>query len=300
MRTPTPGRSWASTRTAPRPAKVTGVPANATPDGPQIGDIIRVKNDELTVQTIKAKILGRKQDKVGKLNKQQLVSVNNAIATLQQLNLSDEADKLTEARDLAMQKFDAVKDPQGAQQIKDEAIDLFRQVGEAVDEERGKNFKDGESFDDVADTLDDSQKARLQALDKAIGTTYTARHALGDKTVDAGNDQGMVKGGQSQVRLQAASQQLQQGLHRGHPGLGRHRRHPGQGEMAQPAKATVRDAVATQQGQNVLAELQPSTYQRLKSGLGPAHRLARSPSRSHPATGSTSTRTATRSSSAPG
>ena len=37
-----------------------------------------------------------------------------------------------------------------------------------------------------------------------IGTTFTARHSLGDRTIDAENDEGPVKAKAGEVRIQAA------------------------------------------------------------------------------------------------
>ena len=48
---------------------------------------------------------------------------------------------------------------------KQRAIDLIREVGEELGDERGKGFEEGDDYEEVKANLTSEEKARLQTLD---------------------------------------------------------------------------------------------------------------------------------------
>lgn len=245
--------------------KVEGVGKNA-PEGLKVGDYVKVPQDQVAVQTIKALITGR--GAAGKLNQNQRRPVDNAISSLRQLGMDEEADKLQQALDIAMRDFDLKREDKAKVQAeKDKAIDLFREVGDAVLEKRGEGYSAGEDFNETAKNLPKEEVARLNRLSTVAEVTYTARQAIGDKTIAAENDEGPIGAHQSEVRIEAATNELRKDYANDTAVWDFTGREPVQTHMEEPTKAVVRDEAREDRGTKILPELARAGYQRARTGL---------------------------------
>jgi hypothetical protein len=239
--------------------KVQGVTPGAPPG--MEGGYVKVPHDKVTVRTVKAQLGGKGAS--GRLNKQENDSVTKGVNNLRRLGMDTEADKLAEAQTLAMGDPKAPDAPANKQR----AIDLMREVGETLGNERGKGFDEGTDYEEIKANLTPDERARLQTLDAVMGTTFTARHSLGDRALDAENDEGPIKAKAGEVRIQAAESELTKDFTEDAPVWDITSGSLVEGHLEQPVKAEVRDTVREQEGTDALPELQRSTYQRLKSGL---------------------------------
>ena len=245
--------------------KVDGVGPNV-PDSMKVGNYVKVPQNEVEVQTIKARITGK--GAAGKLNENQKRPVVNSISTLRQLGMDAEADKLQQALDTAMQDFDLKRDdPATVQAEKDEAVDLFREVGDAVLKEREKGFADGDDLDEVKANLSPDETTRLNQLDTVADVTYTARHAMGDRTIDVENDQGKIGAHEGEVRLEAATNELRKDYTDDATLWDLTGGEMVQSQLEEPVKAEVRDTAREDRGEKILPELVRAGYQRARTGL---------------------------------
>jgi hypothetical protein len=241
--------------------KVKGV----TPGGPQeVKDkYVKVPHDKVEVRTVKAQLVG-KGTHVGVLQKQENKGVSNSIKSLRKQGMNTEADKMAEAQRLANLPPNP-RDPKSVAD-KEKAIELFREVADAVDTERGKGFKDGEDYDEVKANLSSTERAKLQNLDDVTKNTYTARHSLGDKTIDGiETSQGTMSGNQPEVREQAAKTELAKDFADDVEVYDITSGELVEGHLEKPVKAEVRDTVAAPQSEG-LPETWRSAYKRLSSG----------------------------------
>jgi hypothetical protein len=242
--------------------KVQGVTPGADPRVDENG-YVKVSHDKVKVRTVKAQLAG-KGTHTGILNTQENDGVSTAIQTLRTQGMNAEADKLTEAQRLAMLPPNP-KDPKSAAD-KEQALELFREVADAVDKERGKGFKEGDDYDEVKANLPTDERTRLQNLDDVTKNTYTARHSLGDKTIDdIETSQGRMSGNMPQVREEAAENELAKSYAEGAPVWDITSGSLVEGQMQQPVKAQVRDTVAEPQTEG-LPEFWRSAYKRVRSG----------------------------------
>jgi hypothetical protein len=246
-------------------AEVSGVAPGAAPGGPQVGDVVRLNNDDVEVQTIKARLGGK--GAAGQLNTQEHDVVANQVDTLRRLEMNQEADELQEILDVSMEKPNP-KDP-ASQARKDDAIDRYRALGEKLDNIRGEGFKDGQSVDDVKGELSPEDRDRLNALGTVIDATFTARHSLGDKTVPETSSEGPVKAKQSEVRLGIAQNKLKQNFDTGKQLWDATGATLTKSQLAQPEAPQVLDAARenAEPDQNVYGKLVRSSFAKLRSGL---------------------------------
>jgi hypothetical protein len=240
--------------------KVQGVTPGA-PEGMQ-DSYVKVPHDKVTVRTIKAQLAGK--GAAGVLRKQENDSVTRSINNLRALKMEDQADKMAEAQRLAMMPPNP-RDPKSVAD-KEKAIQLFREVADAMDAERSKGFKEGDDYAEVKANLSSEEKGRLQTLDAVTQNTYTARHSLGDKTIDVETSQGQLTGNMPETRLQAAESELAKDYAADTKVWDITSGSLVEGQMAAPVKAEVRDTVAEQQGTEALPEFWRSAYQKLRSG----------------------------------
>jgi len=242
--------------------KVQGTTPGADPRIVENG-YVKVPHDKVSVRTVKAQLTGPGTH-VGVLQKQQNDSVSTSIKNLRSLGMDDEATKLEEAQRLAMAPPNP-RDPK-SRSDKERAIELFREVGEAAGAERGKGFSEGDDLNEVKANLSSSELARLNTLDQVTKNTYTARHSLGDNTIDVENDEGPIKGNMPEVRIEAAENELAKDYAEDAPVWDITSGSITEGQMEAPTKATVRDTVAEPQGTEALPEFWRSAYQKLRTG----------------------------------
>lgn len=253
--------------------KLTAVPANS--QGPKVGDYVDISHADVEVKTIKARLPTRNtrnnQGGAGRLNGQESRSLRKSLKALQGNNMQDAARKLQQAIELAEANVNTTDPAQraAAQESKQRAIDLLREVADAVDQERGKGFKEGDDFEKVKATLDPSERRRLQELDSITANTYTARHSLGDRTLDLENDEGAIKAKATQVRNSAIANELRKDEAAGAVVWDATGTALTSKPLANVVKAEVRDEVRTDTAPaNALPALKDTAfYQRARSGL---------------------------------
>jgi hypothetical protein len=242
--------------------RVQGVTPGADPRVDANG-YVKVPHDKVQVRTVKATLSGQGSHS-GILTKQENVGVTNSINSLRSLGMGAEADKLSEAQRLAMLPPDP-KDPK-SRADKEQALELFREVADAVDTERGKGFKEGDDYDEVKANLPKDEATRLQNLDDVTKNTFTARHSLGDKTIeDIETSQGRMQGNMPEVREEAAQNELAKSFADGAKVWDITSGDMVESQLQQPVKAQVRDTAAEPQSEG-LPELWRSAAQRIRSG----------------------------------
>lgn len=213
----------------------------------KVGDLARVSQDDLEVQTIKGLL-----DK--SIAKQADRQVQNAVKTMRKYGLNDLADQAERALVIA-------RDKKGNN---DEAISIWRDVAEAVDLERGKGYLPGQSTDDVKA----GDKQRVKDLDNVIKSLTTARHDIGDKQFKFATDKGKVSKNQNEVRQDAAKAVLDDAFAQGwdvvdftNPDA------PTTGKLQQPVASNARDQIYKAEVQDVAPTLRRAFAQKTRTGL---------------------------------